>query len=164
MAGLVLPTAPTALADPGSERASKPSRSQRGAGQMPAAAYAQPMGGRPITATYGERGSWWFQGRHDGIDYDAETGDPVRQACDGTVDFAGNKGNWRGNFVTVRCRTGLTLTYAHLSSIRVKKGQEVQRGSVLGAVGSSGNTTGSHLHISAEMDGRSVDPSKYIPR
>lgn len=164
MAGLVVAAAPVAKAEPGNDRGQSTSRSQRGAGQMPAMVYANPMGNRPITAVHGERGSWWYQGRHDGIDYDAETGDPVRHACNGTVQFGGNRGNWRGNFVVVRCASGLKLTYAHLSSVKVKQGDVAEIGAILGAVGSSGHVTGSHLHISAEMDGNSVDPARYIPR
>ena len=131
---------------------------------MPAMTYANPMGHRPITASYGERGPWWYQGWHDGIDYDAETGDPVTHACSGKVAFAGNKGNWRGNYVVVTCKSGLTLTYAHLSSVKSRQGDAAEVGDVLGAVGATGNVTGSHLHISAELNGRSVNPAKYLPR
>lgn len=164
MASLVVAAAPAVHAEPGGERGQSPSRSQRGAGQMPAAAFINPMGSRPITATHGEPGSWWFQGRHDGIDYDADTGDLVRHACSGTVTYAGSKGSWAGKHVIVRCATGLKLTYAHLSRVDVKKGDSALLGARLGAVGSSGNVTGSHLHVSAELNGRSVNPAKYIPR
>ena len=164
VAAIVAVSGPMAHAEPGSDRGQSPSRSQRGAGQMPGPAFANPMGSRPITAVYGERGPWWYQGRHDGIDYDAETGELVMHACSGTVQFAGNRGNWRGNHVLVKCDSGLKLTYAHLSSIKAKDGEVAVLGAVLGAVGSSGNVTGSHLHVSAEMDGNPVDPAKYIPR
>lgn len=131
---------------------------------MPAPAFVNPMGTRPVTATFGERGSWWFHGRHDGIDYDGATGDPVRHACTGTVLFAGDSGSWAGKHVVVQCVSGVQLTYAHLSKVGVGRGDRAEVGDLLGAVGSTGNVTGSHLHISAELDGRPVDPAKYIPR
>jgi len=150
--------APAATAASEDERGAQPSRNQRGA------AYANPMGSRPVTAAFGERGSWWLHGSHDGIDYDAAEGDAVDNACTGVVLFAGNRGTWAGKHVVVRCVDGVELTYAHLSRINVSKGARVTVDSRLGAVGHTGNTTGSHLHIGAELNGRSVNPSKYIPR
>lgn len=152
--------APAALADASDGRNAKPSRSQRGV-FVP---YVNPMGSRPVTATFGEHGSWWFQGVHDGIDYDAEIGERVSSACAGVVVFAGSTGNWAGKHVIVRCGTGLKLTYAHLSRVDVAEGDVASLGSSLGGAGDSGNVTGSHLHVSAEMDGKAVDPSDYIPR
>lgn len=163
-------TATVAHADPKADRTDKSSRSQRGSapqsasGQLPGVAFAHPLGSRPITASYGERGSWWFGGVHDGIDYDANTGDPVTSACTGQVAFAGDSGNWAGKKVVVRCANGVKLTFAHLSRVNVAKGDVLTLSTKVGAVGSSGSSTGSHLHVGAELNGRSVNPSKYIPR
>ena len=102
--------------------------------------------------------------RFHGIDYDANTGDPVTSACTGQVAFAGDSGNWAGKKVVVRCANGVKLTFAHLSRVNVAKGDVLTLSTKVGAVGSSGSSTGSHLHVGAELNGRSVNPSKYIPR
>lgn len=94
---------------------------------------------------------------HKGIDYAAPTGTPVRSVGDGTVIFAGMQRGY-GNVIEVAHRNGKTTVFAHLSRIHVKKGQKVEQGTVIGAVGSTGLSTGPHLHFEFRVDGEHQDP------
>lgn len=97
--------------------------------------------------------------RHEGIDYAAATGTPVRAAADGTVLRAGYGGGY-GNLVEVRHRDGITTRYGHLSRIAVglRPGMHVTQGQVIGRVGSTGLATGPHLHYEFRVDGRARNP------
>lgn len=97
----------------------------------------------------------WRQ--HLGVDYGAPTGTPVRNVGDGTVEFAGWQ-NGYGNVVQVRHSNDRTTLYAHLSRIDVRKGQRVEQGTRLGAVGSTGWATGPHLHFEVKVKGQHQDP------
>lgn len=99
--------------------------------------------------------------RHEGVDYAAPIGTPVRCVGDGVVDFAGVQ-NGYGNIVIVRHSNGRSTRYAHLSRIDVRKGQHVDQGQTLGAVGMTGWATGPHLHFEFRINGQYVDPSKVI--
>ncbi|HMS26359.1 MAG TPA: M23 family metallopeptidase [Burkholderiaceae bacterium] len=94
---------------------------------------------------------------HKGIDYAAPTGTPVRTVGDGTVAFAGVQRGY-GNVIEVAHRDNKTTVFAHLSRIDVKKGQKVEQGAVIGAVGSTGFSTGPHLHFEFRVDGEHQDP------
>jgi murein DD-endopeptidase MepM/ murein hydrolase activator NlpD len=94
---------------------------------------------------------------HLGVDYAATTGTPVRSVGDGVVDFAGVQ-NGFGNVVMVKHRGNQTTVYAHLSRIFVKRGQSVDQGQKIGAVGSSGWATGPHLHFEFRVNGAHKDP------
>ena len=96
---------------------------------------------------------------HLGVDYAAPTGTPVRVVGDGTVDFAGWQ-NGYGNVVQVRHDKDRTTLYAHLSRIDVRKGQKVEQGQHLGAVGATGWATGPHLHFEFRIGGVHQDPLK----
>jgi murein DD-endopeptidase MepM/ murein hydrolase activator NlpD len=97
----------------------------------------------------------WRQ--HKGVDYAAPTGTPVRTVGDGTVDFAGWQ-NGYGNVVEVRHTGGRSTLYAHLSRIDVKRGERVEQGQNIGAVGSTGWSTGPHLHFEVKLGGEQRDP------
>jgi murein DD-endopeptidase MepM/ murein hydrolase activator NlpD len=99
----------------------------------------------------------WRQ--HNGVDYAAPTGTPVRVVGDGTVDFAGWQ-NGYGNVIEVKHANNRSTLYAHLSRIDVKKGQRVEQGSRIGAVGSTGWSTGPHLHLEFRVNGSHQDPLK----
>ena len=94
---------------------------------------------------------------HLGVDYGAPTGTPVRSIGDGVVDFSGWQ-NGYGNVVQVNHGGGKTTLYAHLSRNDVKPGQRVQQGQRLGAVGSTGWSTGPHLHFEFRVNGQHQDP------
>ena len=94
---------------------------------------------------------------HLGVDYAAPTGTPVRTVGDGVVEFAGWQ-NGYGNVVQIRHANERATLYAHLSRIDVKKGQRTEQGQRIGAVGSTGWSTGSHLHFEFRVDGRHQDP------
>jgi murein DD-endopeptidase MepM/ murein hydrolase activator NlpD len=98
----------------------------------------------------------WRQ--HAGVDYGAPSGTSVRTVADGVVDFAGWK-NGYGNVVSVKHDKDRSTVYAHLSRIDVRKGQAINQGSRIGAVGSTGWATGPHLHFEFKVGGAQRDPA-----
>jgi murein DD-endopeptidase MepM/ murein hydrolase activator NlpD len=94
---------------------------------------------------------------HRGVDYGAPAGTPVRSVGDGVVEFAGWQ-NGYGNVVQIRHAQERSTLYAHLSRIDVRKGQSIEQGEHLGAVGSTGWATGPHLHFEFHVNGQHVDP------
>lgn len=105
-----------------------------------------------------------FLGRpamHTGLDFRASTGDPVRATANGKVVTAGNQGGY-GRMIEVDHGNGLSTRYGHLSVIGVKVGDVVKIGQVIGEVGSTGRSTGPHLHYETRIDGEAVDPQKFL--
>src|SRR5215472_11806973 len=105
-----------------------------------------------------------FLGRpamHTGLDLHGETGDSVRATADGTVTAAGWSGGY-GRAVDVDHGNGLSTRYGHLSSIAVRVGQSVKTGQIIGNVGSTGRSTGPHLHYETRLKGEAVDPQKFL--
>ncbi|MEW5819080.1 MAG: M23 family metallopeptidase [Cyanobacteriota bacterium] len=98
---------------------------------------------------------------HTGIDIAAPGGTRVNSMANGKVVFAGKRGGY-GNMVIVDHGNGVTTRYAHLSSLNVKNGQQVNAGQHLGGVGSTGYSTGNHLHFEVRENGQAVNPRKYI--
>jgi len=105
--------------------------------------------------------SQYFGRRHTGLDIAADTGTPVVASEDGQVVDAGWGGGY-GKMVAIDHGGGVVTRYAHLSSIAVSGGEQVSRGQVIGYVGSSGNTTGPHLHFEIIYEGRFVNPLNYL--
>lgn len=99
--------------------------------------------------------------KHNGVDYAAPTGTPAMSVGDGVVEFAGVQGGF-GNVVIVRHGGNHTTVYAHLSRIHVRPGQTIQKGQTVGAVGSTGWSTGPHLHFEFRVNGVHVDPQSVI--
>lgn len=100
-------------------------------------------------------------GFHAGIDIDANRGDPVVATADGTV----TKAKWHtsyGKTVIIEHKDGYETLYGHLSKITVKEGQKVSTGEVIGKAGSTGRSTGTHLHYEVAKNGKRVDPSNYM--
>lgn len=121
-----------------------------------------------ITPVYGGRRSDWFDstgkslGRvHLGVDIMRPTGTAVYASAAGTVTEAGYNSS-SGNYIVIKHSGGYQTRYAHLSSINVKKGQYVAQGAFIGRVGMTGNATGPHLHFSIILNGKYVNPEKYI--
>ena len=106
---------------------------------------------------YGRKGSE----RHDGIDLAAPSGTPVKTARAGTVLYAGEQKGY-GKIAIIDHGGGLVTLYAHNRDVRVKTGQKVRDGQVVATVGSSGRTSGPHLHFEVRKDGLPVDPLKYL--
>ena len=98
---------------------------------------------------------------HTGLDFRGETGDPVRATADGTVTVAGWNGGY-GKMVEIDHGNGFSTRYGHLSDIDVKVGQRVRAGQIVGKVGSTGRSTGPHLHYETRVDGDAVDPRKFL--
>jgi murein DD-endopeptidase MepM/ murein hydrolase activator NlpD len=94
---------------------------------------------------------------HLGVDYAAPTGTPVRTVGDGIVEFAGQQ-NGYGNVVQIKHNNARSTLYAHLSRIDVKMGQRIEQGQRIGAVGSTGWSTGPHLHFEFRVNGQHQDP------
>ena len=105
-----------------------------------------------------------FVGRpamHTGLDFRASMGDPVRATANGKVVSAGWSGGY-GRMVEIDHGHGLSTRYGHLSAIDVSVGQSVKIGQVVGEVGSTGRSTGPHLHYETRIDGEAVDPQKFL--
>jgi murein DD-endopeptidase MepM/ murein hydrolase activator NlpD len=98
---------------------------------------------------------------HAGIDFAAPSGTTVLSSGRGTVSFAGRRSGY-GNVVEIRHGAGLVSRYAHLSAFLVKKGQAVDSGTPIARVGSTGRSTGPHLHFEVRRKDRAVDPTAYL--
>jgi len=105
-----------------------------------------------------------FLGRpamHTGLDFRAATGDPIRATANGRVTSAAYNGGY-GKMVEIDHGNGLATRYGHMSEIQVKVGDIIKIGQVIGLVGSTGRSTGSHLHYETRIDGEAVDPQKFL--
>jgi murein DD-endopeptidase MepM/ murein hydrolase activator NlpD len=126
--------------------------------------YRKPVVGTvEFTSGFGVR-SDPFLGRpamHTGLDFRAATGDPVRVTANGKVASAAHQGGY-GRMVEVDHGNGLSTRYGHLSVINVKVGEIVKIGQVIGLAGSTGRSTGPHLHYETRIDGDAVDPQKFL--
>lgn len=118
-----------------------------------------------ITSGFGYRRHPMGGGRrmHNGIDLAAPYGTSVRAAADGTVSRAGYNGAL-GRYVYVRHANGYETRYGHLSARLVKTGQKVSQGDAIGREGSTGNSTGPHLHFEIRKDGRALNPTYYLDK
>jgi murein DD-endopeptidase MepM/ murein hydrolase activator NlpD len=99
---------------------------------------------------------------HDGIDLAAPIGAPIRSIMDGQVMYADPHGGY-GKYIVVRHVNGFTSHYGHCDTMDVAPGAKVAAGQILGTVGSSGVSTGPHLHFEIRRDGDAQDPEKYLP-
>ncbi len=98
---------------------------------------------------------------HTGVDIGVDAGVPIYAAADGTVNIAGWSGGY-GNLVTIDHGDGYTTYYAHQSKVAVKSGDRVRAGQLIGYVGSTGNSTGPHLHFEVRLNGKSTNPMDYF--
>lgn len=98
---------------------------------------------------------------HSGIDFGGGYGAAVHAAGGGTVISAGSKGSY-GSTVVIDHGGGLSTVYGHLSRISVSDGQTVSSGQRVGSIGSSGLSTGPHLHFEVRINGRAVDPMRFL--
>jgi murein DD-endopeptidase MepM/ murein hydrolase activator NlpD len=98
---------------------------------------------------------------HPGLDFKGNTGDPVKSTASGRVIFTGRAGGY-GNCVRIRHTNNLETWYGHLSRITVKEGEQVMVGQLIGKVGSTGRSTGPHLHYEVRRNGKAVNPKQYL--
>ena len=124
---------------------------------------AHPLKGQAITSRFGPRKDPFNRRRamHSGIDFRAGFGHPVRASGAGTVVKAGHAGGY-GRLVEIDHGNGIRTRYAHLNKIRVRKGQTVSVGDRIGDVGSSGRSTGPHLHYEVRKNGKAIDPIRFL--
>jgi murein DD-endopeptidase MepM/ murein hydrolase activator NlpD len=118
--------------------------------------FAWPVSGT-LTSPFGPR---WGR-MHEGLDIAGSSGTPIRASTAGTVILAGWNGGY-GNLVVVDHGGGLSTAYAHNSSISVSVGQSVAQGTVLAGMGTTGNSTGVHLHFEIRVNGAAVNPLGYL--
>jgi murein DD-endopeptidase MepM/ murein hydrolase activator NlpD len=99
---------------------------------------------------------------HAGLDFSAPQGTPIYASANGTVHVAGNQGNGYGNHVVIKHGYGYETLYGHMYRVKVRRGQKVKRGEIIGYVGSTGKSTGPHLHYEVHRNGTPVDPIYYF--
>lgn len=99
---------------------------------------------------------------HGGLDFAAPQGTPIYATATGTVKVAGNLGNGYGNHVVINHGYGYETLYGHMFRINVRPGRSVKRGEILGYVGSTGKSTGPHLHYEVHKNGRPIDPVYFF--
>lgn len=118
-----------------------------------------PIDGARLTSGFGMRNHpiLGFSMMHKGVDFAAPTGTPVQSAGDGAVAFAGERGAY-GLYVIIRHNSTYSTAYAHLSRIHVRAGERVRQGDVIGAVGSTGRSTGPHLHYEVMVNNQHINP------
>ncbi|MBA8880718.1 M23 family metallopeptidase [Phyllobacterium myrsinacearum] len=124
---------------------------------------SNPVPGMPVSSTFGVRkdpiiGSMAF---HSGIDFRAITGSSVRATANGTVTEADYNGGY-GNMVEVDHGNGLATRYGHMSQILVSVGQKIKIGDIVGKVGSTGRSTGPHLHYEVRRNGSAINPAGFL--
>jgi murein DD-endopeptidase MepM/ murein hydrolase activator NlpD len=123
----------------------------------------KPVAGDEIMSGFGVRVDPFLNrpAMHTGLDFRAEIGDPVLVTANGTVTSAGWSGGY-GKMVEVDHGNGFATRYGHMSEIDVKVGQQVKLGQSLGKVGTTGRSTGPHLHYETRIDGEAVDPQRFL--
>ena len=125
--------------------------------------FANPAPGKQITSLFGNRVDPFFGklALHSGIDFRQKTGTKVRATGDGVVISAGPVGGY-GNMVEIDHGNGITTRYGHLSRILVKTGDKIGEGETIALSGSTGRSTGPHLHYEVRRNGQAVDPLRFL--
>ena len=119
---------------------------------------------RPVSGTITSRfgvGSRIRRSSHTGLDIATSTGTPIAAAASGTVTFSGYKGSY-GNMLVISHGNGVQTYYGHCSKLYVSAGTQVSQGEIIGAVGSTGNSTGPHLHLEVRVNGVAYNPQNYV--
>ena len=113
-----------------------------------------------ITSRFGA-GSRIRRSSHTGLDIATSTGTPIQAAASGTVTFSGYKGSY-GNMIVITHSNGVQTYYGHCSKLYVSAGTTVSQGQTIAAVGSTGNSTGPHLHLEVRVNGVAYNPQNYV--
>ncbi|MFJ8222829.1 M23 family metallopeptidase [Streptomyces griseus] len=135
-----------------------------GSSEATGSGWSAPLANANVTTQYRASGASWSSGYHTGSDFQAASGTPVLAIGPGTVVSAGNSGSY-GNEVVIKHEDGMYSQYAHQSSLNVSVGQTVTGGQQIGLSGSTGNSTGPHLHFEVRTGpsyGSDVDPIAYL--
>ena len=98
---------------------------------------------------------------HTGLDIAASTGTPIAAAASGTVTFSGTKGSY-GKMLVITHGNGVQTYYGHCNALYVSAGTQVSQGQIIGEVGSTGNSTGPHLHLEVRVNGVAYNPQNYV--
>lgn len=122
-----------------------------------------PAAAQVVTSEFGSRFDPFHGGKrpHKGIDMAAPTGTPVHATGGGVVEYAGWKGSY-GLLVVIRHPGGFETRFAHLSRVDVIPGQAIGKGAVIGLIGSTGRSTGPHLHYEVRQNGVALDPRQFM--
>jgi murein DD-endopeptidase MepM/ murein hydrolase activator NlpD len=125
--------------------------------------FSFPLPGAPITSPYGPRIDpiAGYMGFHPGVDFGAPMGTPIHAAGDGVVVFAGQESGY-GNYTCINHGHNIATCYGHQSQILVTVGETVTRGQIIGLVGSTGYSTGPHLHFEVRINGQVTDPMPWL--
>lgn len=115
----------------------------------------------PARGTLTSRFGWRYRRHHEGIDIAAPRGTPIYAARDGVVEFSGWKGGY-GRVVFLAHRGGVVTVYGHASRLLVQPGQSVKKGQLIARVGCTGRCTGPHLHFEVRVNGRAVNPLRFL--
>jgi murein DD-endopeptidase MepM/ murein hydrolase activator NlpD len=122
-----------------------------------------PADGGFVSSGFGMRADP-FSGRiaiHEGVDIASKFDSPIRAMADGVVSFSGEKSAY-GKTVEITHASGLVTRYGHINALIAKVGDKVKRGDIIARVGSSGRSTGPHIHLEVLKDGRQVNPAPYL--
>ncbi|WP_333567703.1 M23 family metallopeptidase [Sphingorhabdus sp.] len=124
---------------------------------------AMPAASMMMSSGFGYRSDPFTGGgaMHAGLDFKGPVGTPILAAAKGKVVLAGFNGGY-GNTIEIRHANGLVTRYAHLSGLNVRRGQMVDRGVQIGRMGSTGRSTGSHLHFEVRLNGQAINPRKFL--
>lgn len=125
--------------------------------------FGKPTNGARLTSGFGPRRDPLRRkySQHNGIDFAAPTGTAIFSTAEGVVSYSGRQRGY-GIVVKIRHAFGFETVYAHLNKSRVKVGQRIERGDRIADMGSTGRSTGSHLHYEIRIDGKPVNPNKFI--
>jgi len=135
-------------------------RLRKYAARRPSGGFYNPLPGRVVTGRYGYR-RYPRRGMHYGVDLTAPRGTPIKPASPGVVSYAGYQGGY-GKTVVIQHNNGISTKYAHMNRILVGKGKSVNRGTTIGTVGSTGFSTGPHLHFEFKINNYPVNPDHHV--
>lgn len=116
----------------------------------------EPISGK-ISCRYGNQGSYY----HTGLDIASPNGTPIKAAAAGTVTYAGYHYSY-GNLIIITHSNGVQTYYAHCSKLNVSVGASISQGQIIAAVGSTGNSSGNHLHLEVRINGKAQNPQNYL--
>lgn len=125
---------------------------------------ATPIKGYDISSSYGYRThpvTGKRRSMHKGIDISSPKGTPIYATADGVISYSGRMGSY-GKYIEIQHGNKITTRYAHMSKLKVDKNSEVEKGDVIGYVGTTGRSTGPHLHYEIRIEGEAINPEPFL--